>query len=87
MVAGYMMIYRRAFVVGDRVKIGDVTGDVIEMRLQVTQLRTVKNEEVVIPNSIILNNDLTNFSANANRGGLILHTESGYRLRDALASG
>ena len=44
-IAGYTMIYRRAFKVGDRVKIGDVVGDVTEMRLQVTRLRTLKNEE------------------------------------------
>ena len=48
-IAGYMMTYRRAFKVGDRVRIGDSVGDVIEMRLQVTHLRTLKNEELIIP--------------------------------------
>jgi len=41
-IAGYMLIYRRAFKIGDRVKIGDVTGDVTEIRLQVTHLRTLR---------------------------------------------
>ena len=49
-VAGYSLTYRRAYRVGDRVKIGDVLGDVAEMRLQVTHLRSLKNEEIVIPN-------------------------------------
>jgi small-conductance mechanosensitive channel len=44
-IAGYMMTYRRAFKVGDRVKIGDSIGDVIQTRLQVTHLRSLKNEE------------------------------------------
>src|SRR6185503_13275496 len=48
-IAGYMMTYRRAFKVGDRVKIGDALGDVVEMRLQVTHLRSLKNEEIIIP--------------------------------------
>jgi hypothetical protein len=39
-IAGYTMTYRRAFRIGDRVKIGDTTGDVTEMRLLVTHLRT-----------------------------------------------
>lgn len=69
-----MMTYRRAFRVGDRVKIGDTMGDVIETRLQVTHLKTIKNEEVIIPNSRILNNEVVNYSTLARREGLILHT-------------
>jgi small-conductance mechanosensitive channel len=77
MIAGYTMTYRRAFRLGDRVKIGDTTGDVTEMRLQVTHLTTVKNEEVIIPNSSILNNEVVNYSSLARRLGLILHTRVG----------
>jgi small-conductance mechanosensitive channel len=77
MIAGYMMTYRRAFKVGDRVKIGDTTGDVIQTRLQVTHLRTFKNEEVIIPNSQILSNAVVNYSSLMRDRGLILHTEVG----------
>ncbi len=76
-IAGYMMTYRRAFRIGDRVKIGDVMGDVTKMRLQVTHLRTVKNEEVSIPNSQILGGNVVNYSALAHEHGLILHTTVG----------
>jgi small-conductance mechanosensitive channel len=77
MIAGYTMTYRRAFRLGDRVKIGDTVGDVTEMRLQVTHLKTIKNEEVVIPNSSILNNEVVNYSSLAKTRGLILHTKVG----------
>jgi small-conductance mechanosensitive channel len=77
MIAGYTMTYRRAFKLGDRVKIGDTTGDVTEMRLQVTHVRTIKNEEVIIPNSSILNNEVVNYSSLARQLGLILHTRVG----------
>src|SRR5574337_1222169 len=77
LIAGYLMTYRRVFKVGDRVKVGDVTGEVIAVRLQVTHLRTIKNEEVTIPNSLILNGNVTNFSAMAGTRGLILHTTVG----------
>jgi small-conductance mechanosensitive channel len=73
-IAGFVLTYRRAFRVGDRVKIADFTGDVVEIRLQVTTLLTIKNEEVVIPNAVILNNSVINYSARAKDKGLILHT-------------
>ena len=76
-IAGYMMTYRRAFKVGDRVKIGDSVGEVIQMRLQVTHLRTYKNEEIVIPNSQILGGEVMNYSSLAQERGLLLHTEVG----------
>ena len=73
-IAGYMMTYRRAFKVGDRIKIEDVTGDVTDVRLQVTHIHTVKNEEIIVPNSTILNSHVINFSTLAREKGLILHT-------------
>jgi len=73
-IAGFALTYRRAFLVGDRVKIADFTGDVLETRLQVTILRTIKNEEIVVPNSMISNSHVVNYSAEARERGLILHT-------------
>jgi small-conductance mechanosensitive channel len=77
LIAGYTMTYRRAFRVGDRVRIGEVMGDVTDIRLQVTHVRTPKNEEVVVPNSTILGSEVTNYSALARSRGLILHTTVG----------
>ena len=76
-IAGYSLTYRRAYRVGDRVMIGDVLGDVAEMRLQVTHLRSPKNEEIVIPNSTIMNSHVINYSSLSARHGLILHTTVG----------
>ena len=77
MIAGYSMTYRRAFRVGDFVQIGEVKGIVSAVRLQVTHVRTIKNEEVVFPNSQILNTHVTNYSSLAQSNGLILHTTVG----------
>jgi len=76
-IAGYTMTYRRAFRVGDRVQIGDITGFVIDTSLLVTRLRSMKNEEVVVPNSEILNSAVINYSALARAEGVILHTTVG----------
>ncbi len=74
MFAGLMMTYRGAFKEGDRVKIGDIVGVVIDMRMMVTRLRTAKNEIVVIPNSNILSTEVINYSSMAREGKLILHS-------------
>jgi small-conductance mechanosensitive channel len=76
-IAGYSLTYRRAYRIGDRVKISDVVGDVAETRLQVTHLRSLKNEEIIIPNSTIMNSHVINYSSLAARHGLILHTTVG----------
>ncbi|MEN2284047.1 mechanosensitive ion channel family protein [Algoriphagus sp. SE2] len=73
-IAGLVIIYMRAFKIGDRVKIGDTVGDVIEKTMLVTRLRTIKNEEVTIPNSAILAGNTVNYSVESNGPGLILHS-------------
>jgi small-conductance mechanosensitive channel len=77
LIAGYTMTYRRAFKIGDRVMIGTHLGDVEQVRLLVTYLRTTKNELVAIPNSMILNGEVVNYSTLAGKEGLILHTTVG----------
>jgi small-conductance mechanosensitive channel len=73
-VAGLVITYMRPFKIGDRIKLGDVTGDVVEKTLLVTRLRTIKNGEITIPNSAVLSGNTTNYSAMAREEGLIIHT-------------
>ena len=72
--AGVFLIYTSAFKNGDRVRIADTTGDVIEKSLLATRIRTTKNEMITIPNGLILSSQIVNYSASANSAGLILHT-------------
>ena len=76
-IAGYAMTYRRAFKLGDRIQVGDVLGDVTSIRMQVTHLRSPKNEEIIIPNSTLLTTHVVNYSKLANTEGVILHTSVG----------
>ncbi len=73
LIAGLVITYMRPFKIGDRVKIGEVTGDVLEKTMLVTRLRTIKNEDVTIPNSAVLSSHTINFSTNSNTMGLIVH--------------
>lgn len=73
-VAGIVITYMRPFQIGDRVRIGETTGDIIEKNLLVTRIKTIKNEDVTIPNATIINTHLWNFTKNASELGIILHT-------------
>jgi len=74
MVAGLVITYMRPFKIGDRIMIGNVTGDVVEKTLLVTRVMTIKNEIVTIPNSAVLSGNTTNFSMGAEEKGLIINT-------------
>ena len=73
-VAGLVITYMRPFKIGDRITIGQITGDVVEKTMLVTRLRTIKNEEITIPNSAVLSGNTVNYSMLAKSDGLILHT-------------
>jgi len=74
MVAGLVITYMRPFKIGDRIKIGEVIGDVVEKTLLVTRIKTVKNEIITIPNSSVLSGNTTNYSSETTNTGLIVHT-------------
>ena len=74
-VAGVVLTYMRPFKLGDRVKIADTVGDVVEKTILVTRIRTIKNVEITVPNAMVLANHIINFSAGAKSRGLILHTQ------------
>lgn len=73
-IAGLVLTYMRAFKIGDRVKIGDITGDIIEKTLLVTRIRTIKNEIISIPNSNVMGSHTINYSSDATDKGLIVHS-------------
>ncbi|MFB2770932.1 mechanosensitive ion channel family protein [Pelatocladus sp. BLCC-F211] len=75
-VAGVILIYTRAFRIGDRIKINDAIGDIVEKTLFVTRIRTIKNVVITIPNGTVLTSQITNYSALAENPNyyLILHT-------------
>jgi len=76
-VSGLVITYMRPFKVGDRIKIGEVVGNVVEKTPFVTRIRTPKNEEITIPNSSIMSAQTLNYSHSARTYGLILHTTAG----------
>ncbi len=75
-VAGIIITYMRPFRLGDRVRIGETEGDVMERTLLVTRIRTIKNVDVTVPNTSVLGSHIINFSLSSEGTdkGLILNT-------------
>ena len=62
-VAGFILVYTRAFQAGDRIRFGDIEGFVVEKSLFVTRIRTLENVLVSIPNASLLSSNIGNYSA------------------------
>jgi small-conductance mechanosensitive channel len=77
LIAGIVITYMRPFKVGDRIRINDITGFVVEKAPMTTRVRTHKNEFVTFPNLTVLNASVTNYNSSTEQGqpGLILHAD------------
>ncbi len=76
-VSGIVLTYAGAFRVGDRVKIGNTLGDVIEKKLFVTRLKTFKNEYVTFPNGQVLGGSIVNLSKASLEEGTLVEVTAG----------
>ena len=74
LVAGLVITYMRPFKIGDRIKMGDVSGNVVEKTALVTRIKTPKNELITIPNSNVMSAHTINYTQSAKEYGLILYT-------------
>ena len=75
LMAGLVITFMRPFHVGDRIKLNDTMGDIIEKTPLVTRVKTPKNEIVTVPNSFVMSSLTTNYSSSAQEYGLIIHSD------------
>ncbi|HEV8342061.1 MAG TPA: mechanosensitive ion channel domain-containing protein [Candidatus Binatia bacterium] len=61
-VAGLILLLERPIKVGDRVMVGDQEGDVVEIKMRSTTIRTLNNIAVIVPNSDFVSSKLENWS-------------------------
>src|SRR4029077_72766 len=60
--SGFMITYSRALRAGDFVRIGDVEGTVTHLGVLSTKVRTLREEEVTIPNAVVVAQTTTDYS-------------------------
>ena len=61
--AGALIILFRPFKVGDFIKVNGFEGTVSEIKMVQTALSTPDNEEVILPNSVVMSNSIVNRSS------------------------
>ena len=65
---GFTLTYSRALRRGDFVSVGDVQGTVTQLGTLSTKIRTVRNEDVTIPNQVVVSQIVTNYSRGEEQG-------------------
>ncbi len=61
-VAGLVLLFERPIKIGDRVTVGDVEGDVEEISMRATRVRTLNNISIIVPNSQFTSSNIVNWS-------------------------
>jgi small-conductance mechanosensitive channel len=74
MMSGLTIVYSRAVRVGDFVRIGEVEGTVEHLGVLSTKIKTVRREEITIPNALVVGTTTTNYSWNAAQDGVMVPT-------------
>jgi small-conductance mechanosensitive channel len=72
--SGLILMYTRAFRAGEYVRIGDTEGTVMALGAFATRMRTGLGEEVLLPNSFVLQNTTNNYSRAIQGAGFVVHT-------------
>jgi len=73
-VSGLILMYTRAFRVGEYVRVGDTEGTVTALGSFTTRIRTGLGEEVLLPNSYALQNTTRNYSRIVEGDGFVVNT-------------
>jgi small-conductance mechanosensitive channel len=72
--SGFTITYSRALRLGDFVRIGDVEGTVTHLGVLSTKLRTLRNEDVTVPNAVVVSQTTMDFSRYGDTAGVFTPT-------------
>lgn len=63
-IAGLILLFERPIKVGDRVTVGDREGDIENINIRATTIRSIRNISIIVPNSEFISNNVINWSFN-----------------------
>ena len=66
--SGFMLMYSRALRIGDWVQVGEVEGEVLDLAMLSTKVRTRAGEEVTVPNAVVISKETVNYTRFAEAG-------------------
>ena len=72
--SGFMITYSRAVRLGDFVRIGDVEGTITQIGVLSTRVKSLWNEDVTIPNAVVVAQTTTDYSRFGDTEGVYIRT-------------
>lgn len=66
-ISGLIILFERPVKVGDKVEIGDLTGNISDISARATIITTNDNISVIVPNSDLINKQVINWSHNSSQ--------------------
>ena len=90
-VSGLILLFERPIRAGDFVTVGDIQGFVRSIRIRATEIETLDNQNVLVPNSELVSGRVTNWVLRDTHGRLLLKIGVAYgsdveKVRDILES-
>lgn len=73
-VSGMVIVYTKAFSTGEYVRIGETEGVVEEIGVLSTKISTLRREHITIPNAVLINTSVNNYSRDARQEGAVIST-------------
>ncbi len=61
-ISGLIVLFERPISVGDRVEVNGIEGDVEEINIRSTKIKTMDNISIIVPNSEFVSKDVINYS-------------------------
>lgn len=61
-ISGLIVLFERPISIGDRVLVNDIEGDVQEINIRSTTVRSINNISVIVPNSEFISKNVVNYS-------------------------
>ena len=78
-VAGFILVFERPIKEGDRIRVGGMEGDVVQIRFRSTIINTITNETIVVPNAKLVEDHIHNYSYLDTRIVLVNQVQVAYR--------
>lgn len=61
-ISGLILLFERPIKIGDRVSVGATEGDVVEIKMRSTVIRSLDNISIIVPNSEFVSSQVVNWS-------------------------
>ena len=74
LMSGLVLIYSRALRVGDFVNVGETVGVVKELGVLSTKIINMRNEEITIPNAVLVGSSIKNYTIAGSEHGTLIST-------------